>query len=204
MRTEAVHDCILLAAGGSTRLGQPKQLLRRQAETLIHRCARLAQSTLPKRLLIVVAAEAANIRAALTDIDAELIENSDWQRGLSGSLQLAVRQLANTERSCLLLGCDQPALELAHLKALLAASAVAASGCAALSHQGMAGLPAVVSPQLLKTACALQGDSGLRAALRALPHADIALLDFPELQTDIDDAEDLAAAIRAGWIDANP
>jgi molybdenum cofactor cytidylyltransferase len=204
MRTEAAHDCILLAAGASTRLGQPKQLLRRQGETLIHRCARLARATQPQRLLIVVATAAANIRAALANVDAELIENSDWQRGLSGSLQLAALQLATSDRTCLLLGCDQPALELAHLNALLSASAQAASGCAALSHQGMAALPAAVSPQLLKTASALQGDRGLRAALRALPRASIALLDYPELQRDIDDEEDLAAAIRAGWIDGDP
>lgn len=204
MRTEATHDCILLAAGGSTRLGQPKQLLRRQGETLVHRCARLAQATQPNRLLIVIATAAENIRAALVDIDAQLIENAHWRRGLSGSLQLAAGRLQGSERPCLLLGCDQPALELAHLHALLNASAQAASGCAAILHQGMAGLPAVVSAELLKAASAVHGDRGLRDALRALARADIALHDYPELQSDIDDAEDLATAIRAGWIDGDP
>ena len=51
----SAHDAVVLAAGGSRRLGQPKQLLTRDGETLVHRGVRLAMETAPRRLLVIVA-----------------------------------------------------------------------------------------------------------------------------------------------------
>lgn len=201
MRTEAGHNCVVLAAGGSLRLGQPKQLLQRAGESLIHRCARLAAATQPQRLLIVLGAAAQQIRPVLADIEAELIENADWRAGLSTSLGCAAVALAGDPRPCLLLGCDQPALELQHLQALLRAAVAASSGCAAVLHQGMPGIPVVVSAELLAQSAGVCGDRGLRDALRALPLERLGCLEFSGLQFDIDATDDLATAISAGWID---
>ncbi len=201
MAIESGHNCVVLAAGGSLRLGQPKQLLRRAGESLIHRCARLAAATRPHRLLIVLGGAAQRIRPVLADIEAELIENVDWRAGLSTSLNCAADALSADPRPSLLLGCDQPALELRHLQALLRASAGASSGCAAILHQGLPGIPAVVSAELLAQSAAMHGDRGLRDALRAVPLERLGRLEFSDLQFDIDDADDLAAAIAAGWID---
>ena len=50
------HVAVLLAAGGSTRLGQPKQLLTRDGEPLVRRMARLLSHTSPRRLYVIVGA----------------------------------------------------------------------------------------------------------------------------------------------------
>lgn len=201
MSASASHAVIVLAAGGSRRLGQPKQLLRCDGETLLHRSARLGAATGPQRLLIVLGAHQREMRAAITDIDAEIVINTQWESGLGGSLRLAAQQLTQHSGSTLVLGCDQPALTLDHLSLLLRMAATAASGCAATAHQRRPGIPAVVSPAVLAQAATLDGDRGLSAALRALPTDSIALLEAPELARDIDDSGDLEAAMAAGLID---
>ena len=101
----------------------------------------------------------------------------------------------------LLLGCDQPALEVAHLDALLAGTDAASSGCAATGYGARLGLPAVVAPALLALAAVLRGDQGLRAPLNALAPDSIGRLDAPELQFDLDTPADVARAIERGLLD---
>jgi molybdenum cofactor cytidylyltransferase len=201
MSASASHAVIVLAAGGSRRLGWPKQLLQRDGETLLHRAARLAAATMPQRLLIVLGAHRQEMRAAMTDIEAEIVINTEWESGMGGSLRLAARHLTQHSGSTLIVGCDQPALAFDHLALLLRMAATAASGCAASAHQRRPGIPAVVSSAVMAQAAHLHADRGLGAVLRALPVDSIALLEAPELARDIDDAGDLEAAMVAGLID---
>jgi molybdenum cofactor cytidylyltransferase len=202
MDASSTHAAIVLAAGGSRRLGRPKQLLKRDDETLLHRAARLAAATHPQRLLVVLGAHEQAMRAALADVGVEILFNPGWESGLGGSVRLAAQQLASHSGQTLLLGCDQPALGLDHLSQLLLIAATAASGCAATLHEGQPGIPAVVSSAVLGRTSTLTGDRGLGAVLRTLPAGSIALLDAPELARDIDDAGDLQSAMALGLIDA--
>lgn len=195
------HVAVVLAAGGSRRLGRPKQLLARDGETLVHRAARLALETSPRRLLVVVGAHRDRVAAALSDLGCEIVPNPAWEQGLAASLRAAAVALAGNGGAVLVAGCDQPALKAAHLQALLAGAAGAASGCAATRHGDAPGIPAVVPQKLLSEARSLASDRGLGPRLRALPRGDIALLDAPELALDIDTEDDLRAAIARGWLD---
>jgi molybdenum cofactor cytidylyltransferase len=202
MSAGATHIAIVLAAGGSRRLGRAKQLLSREGETLVHRAVRLAAATGPARLLLLTGAHAAQIQAAVAGgFRVEVLFNPRWEEGLASTIRLAAVALADLEAPCLVLGCDQPALELEHLQRLLAGAAAAASGCSAASHDGMPGIPAVVTASLLKEATNLEGDRGLRAALRQLPAGSIALLEAPELGFDLDTPADVDKAINEGLLD---
>ncbi|HEY0503355.1 MAG TPA: nucleotidyltransferase family protein [Lysobacter sp.] len=192
---------MVLAAGGSQRLGRPKQLLTRDGETLVHRAVRLAAATHPRRLLVVLGAHEETIRTQLGDLDCEVVSNSDWSEGLAGSLRLAAMQLRDNICPVLILGCDQPALEAAHLQQLLQGAAQAHSRCAATWHRDAPGIPVVASAELFAAAAQLHGDRGLGAHLAQLPAGSLSLLDAPSLSLDIDTAEDLRAAIDRGLCD---
>lgn len=202
--TRATHVAVVLAAGGSRRLGRPKQLLTRDGEALVHRAARLAQETSPQRLLVIVGADRDAVVAALSDVDCEVVFNSEWERGLAGSVHAAAAMLDEHDGPVLILGCDQPALTHTQLQALLDGAATAASHCAATLHDGLPGIPAVVPRTFLSQALIPDGqpDRGLGAQLRALPRDAIFALDAPELGFDIDTEADVHAAIARGWLDA--
>jgi molybdenum cofactor cytidylyltransferase len=197
----AAHVAVVLAAGGSQRLGRPKQLLTRDGETLVHRTVRLAAGTTPQRLLVVLGAHGDVIRLQLDDLACEVVWNPDWSDGLASSLRLAASALRGDTSPVLILGCDQPALEAAHLQHLLQGAAQAPSHCAATRHRDAPGIPVVASPELFAVTTQLRGDRGLGAHLAQLPPGSLSLLDAPLLSLDIDTAEDLRAAVARGLCD---
>ncbi len=201
MSVRAEHAAVVLAAGGSARLGRPKQLLSRAGETLVHRAVRLAGATRPARLLVVAGARHATIAAAVADLDCEVVWNADWANGLSSSLRCAAQALHDHHGPVLLLGCDQPALAAEHLQRLLQLAKRRASGCAASVQGAGVGSPAVVTAEVLRSAETLTGNHGLSRHLNALPHSAVARLDAPELQFDINTEADVLLAIERGWLD---
>lgn len=196
----ATHAAVVLAAGGSRRLGRPKQLLCRDGETLVHRALRLAAQTQPRRLLLVTGADASLITSAGAGLGAETVFNSDWSLGLASSLQCAASALRGFEGTVLVLGCDQPALGIDHLRALLRGGGESASGCAATAHADAAGIPALVTMALMQACTQLRGDRGLGAQLTAMA-ATVWRMDAPELHLDIDREDDVAAAQALGLLD---
>lgn len=197
------HVVVVLAAGGSTRLGRSKQLLRRDGETLVHRAVRLAAATQPARLLAVVGGDVESVAAELEACDCELVYNDAWRDGLASSLRAAAAHLADFDGPVLVLGCDQPALEQEHLRLLLEGANRSTAHAAAAVHAGLPGSPAVV-PSAWFADVATTGDRGFGKRLRALPEGSLFLLDGAELEADIDTAEDLDLAIANGWLDAVP
>ncbi|SEL50467.1 molybdenum cofactor cytidylyltransferase [Pseudoxanthomonas sp. GM95] len=199
------HVAVVLAAGGSRRLGgKPKQLIQRDGEPLVHRALRLARATSPRRLVLVVGARATQIAASARAPDVQVVRNGDWREGLASSVRAARDALAQDAAGatqCLLLACDQPALEVPHLQALLNAAAQAPSGCAGTVHGARIGIPAVVTLARLLQAQP-QGDAGLREVLNALPPDQVGQLHAPDLLLDLDTPPDLLEAARRGWIDA--
>ena len=195
------HVAVVLAAGGSTRLGRPKQLLTRDGEALVHRAARLALASGAARVRVIVGAHADDVVAAVRDLPVECLVNPRWNEGLAGSVRVAVDALAAHDRATLLLTCDQPALDLAHVQALLAVARAAPSGSAATRFGDRVGVPAVVAPAVLRAARTVQGDRGLRDVLNATG-AGVIACDAPALGVDIDTPGDVAEAVSRGWLDA--
>jgi len=218
------HAVVVLAAGASARLGQPKQLLRIDGETLLHRVVRLARSTNPASLVVVLPPDANAIAEALGDQALTMVINPEPQRGMRSSLEVAAPLVAGFAR-VLVVTCDQPALEAAHLHALLRGACNALSGCAGTRlsvgaardtrgvslrgvpggsevDAGTVGVPAVVPGHWFGDLAAGSGDSGFRARLRALDPASVYLLDAPALALDIDTPDNLRAAQSLGLIDA--
>lgn len=199
MKADAAHNIVVLAAGGSTRLGRSKQLLTRNGEALVARSVRLAQETLPHRLLLIVGAQADEVIAAAHDPHVEVLINPHWREGLASSLRYAACALAQESAPTVILGCDQPALEVEHLRMLIAG--FQRSGCAVTRYAQVRGLPAMVPAELLARALSLQGDVGLRAVLRERGEDAVFQMEAPELGLDVDTAEDLAQARARGWVD---
>ncbi|MGH8079110.1 MAG: nucleotidyltransferase family protein [Lysobacter sp.] len=195
------HAAVVLAAGGSRRLGRPKQLLTRDSETLLHRAARLVLASEAARSVIVLGAAHTRMREALASLAVETVVNGEWEQGLSSSLRVAANALSDFDGPILVLGCDQPALDIGHLRALLTGAATAASGCAACAHGEALGVPALIAPSLWRQATGLHGDRGFSAALARQPEGTVWRLRAPELEHDLDTPADVDLAIASGWLD---
>ncbi|WP_115563104.1 nucleotidyltransferase family protein [Xanthomonas arboricola] len=196
------HAALVLAAGAGSRLGRSKQLLMRDGEPLLRRAARIALQTAPRRCVVVLGADADRLADVLQGLDVEVLRHADWSAGMGSSLAALRRHVQDdaTLRRSLILGCDQPALEAPHLRALLDEADRAASGCATSGYAGVRGIPAVVTHTAWADV-ALQGDHGLRALFASLDVQTLGCVSAPALALDVDTPADLAAAQQRGWVD---
>ncbi|MCF5928469.1 NTP transferase domain-containing protein, partial [Xanthomonas perforans] len=80
------HAALVLGAGAGRRLGRSKQLLMRDGEPLLHRAARIALLTAPRRCVVVLGADADTLSEVLQDLDVEILRHPDWSEGMGSSL----------------------------------------------------------------------------------------------------------------------
>jgi molybdenum cofactor cytidylyltransferase len=186
---------IVLAAGASRRLGQPKQLLDLDGETLIERAIRLANDAGAEPVLAVLGAHRETISASVQLTHSIPVINSDWEQGMASSIHAALRALeefAPQASGALILGCDQPRLTAGHLHALVDTfTAHAAHPIVASAYAGILGIPAVFPRAVFADLRALRGDKGARALLMN-PTCPLISLPFPGGEVDIDAPADLA------------
>jgi molybdenum cofactor cytidylyltransferase len=164
-------DCLVavLAAGGSSRMGEPKQLLRIDGESLIRRAARIATEARVGPVIVVLGAEADRIRGEIEDLPIRIVLNAGWQEGLASSLRAAVEAAVRAQsaaRGLLVLPADQPRLTAEHLRALDAAQRAGGAGVVASDYGDHRGPPALFAASQYAALRALCGDAGARDLLR--------------------------------------
>jgi molybdenum cofactor cytidylyltransferase len=196
------HTVIVLAAGSSSRLGYPKQLLTREHETLVHRTVRIGLDSKPERLLLITGAYRDAIVNAVADLPIQEVFNEKYKTGMASSIAAGAVHLSSFFGLTVIVGCDQAALESSHLKSLIAAAKQNPFGYAALQYpeENCVGIPAVIPAQDLKKTPFIHADHGLRDLFRN-NLKNIVLLNAPELQKDLDTPEDIQYAIKQRWID---
>lgn len=191
-----MSDCaaIVLAAGASSRLGQPKQLLQINGESLLHRTVRLAAESGCGPIFVVLGFEADRMRQEFRDLEAKPIINPDWQSGMGSSLRCgieAVMKETPEPQKTLILLCDQPSLSAEILSTLLQTSAEKKSPITASSYAGRSGVPAIFDKQLYPDLLKVEGDQGARSIIQR--YADqTSTVEFLGGVIDIDTPEDLA------------
>jgi CTP:molybdopterin cytidylyltransferase MocA len=186
---EPRHGAILLAAGASTRLGQPKQLVEIGGVPLLRRAAHALLATMPVALVVVLGHDAPAMRAALADIDARVVVAHDHAEGLSASLRAGLAALPDDIAGTLVALTDQPALDPAHLAALCATWRGDPLRAVASAYAGVLGVPALLPRRWFDELARLEGDVGARALLRARTE-DVLAIDAPALAHDIDTPAD--------------
>jgi molybdenum cofactor cytidylyltransferase len=179
------HAALVLAAGSSRRLGTSKQTLLFDGETLLHRAARIAIATAPAQALVVLARDALSMRAAIADLDVDIVACDDAHCGQSASLRAGVSALARDIDGVLVLLCDQVHLDVEHACGLLRAWRTDPARAVASAYSGVIGVPAVLPRAWFEDVLRLDGDRGARELLR-LRESDVVQIAAPALAQDVD------------------
>jgi molybdenum cofactor cytidylyltransferase len=151
---------VVLAAGASKRLGEPKQLLMLGGETLLARAVRVARAAGCSPVVVVLGFSAASIQAGCELEDAVIVVNEDWVEGMGSSVRAGVGALRDLD-ACVVMTCDMPAVTATHLGALMASGEVTAS-----SYAGKKGVPAFFPACAFRSLMELRGDAGAKDLLR--------------------------------------
>lgn len=186
---------VILAAGASSRMGQPKQLLLLGGRTLLQRTADACLEAALWPVVVVLGSQAADIRPTLARLPLLVVENPAWPEGMGSSVGPGLELLERFSRrldGVVLAVCDQPGFSADALARLREAWVAEPGGVAAARYAGRLGTPAIFHRRHFAQLRALQGDQGARDLLR---QPQVAACDLPGLARDLDTPEDYAHEI---------
>jgi molybdenum cofactor cytidylyltransferase len=182
---------VILAAGGSSRLGRPKQLLPWRGTTLLRHAVQTALASSARPVAVVLGSDSANMQSQLDALDVKIVLNPHWQRGIGTSIRAGVAALAQEKLDAIaLLLCDQPLIESAMINRLIAEFSSSAKPICAARYAGTLGTPAIFAASLFGELSALADDQGGKAILKRHP-AEIHAVDLPAAETDLDTEQDI-------------
>jgi molybdenum cofactor cytidylyltransferase len=209
-RTVLVADlagigAVILAAGASTRMGVPKQLLQFGGEAMLRRAASVALKAGCRPVVVVTGADAAASRKALLGLDVREAENQQWESGISSSVRVGIEALVTAHpqtAAVVLMLCDQPFVTREIIARLVAAHRETGRSIVASRYGGSYGVPALFGKVHFAELTTLKGDAGAKRVIqRHLPK--VHLVSFPEGEIDIDTPEDLARLQSTEYSDAS-
>jgi len=186
----ATLHAVVLAAGGSRRLGRPKQLVELAGEPLVRHCVRRALAAAVPGVLVVVGAQAEAVLAALRDLPVRIVINARWEQGMSTSIQAAVDALPADAQGVLFMLADQPFVPVEHLQALVSTWRAQPQAIVATAYDDGVGVPAIFPRSRFEDLRALRGDTGARRVLRAHA-AEVIGIACAQAAIDIDTEADL-------------
>jgi molybdenum cofactor cytidylyltransferase len=186
---------ILLAAGNSTRMGAPKQLLDFGGQPLLRHAVATAQASGCDRTIVVLGANEGEIRPALDGLNVEIVVNERWAEGMGTSIQAGLKALENSdEGGAILTLTDQPFVTSDFLRELVERRRRSGRPIVAAQYSGTAGVPVFFAREAFPLLMALKPAQGCKGVILGHP-ADALLVDCPEAAMDIDTPEDYARAI---------
>jgi molybdenum cofactor cytidylyltransferase len=183
---------IILAAGASSRLGHPKQLLTFAGKSLLQQMIQVAEGAAAGSVFVVLGAHEDKIRSSIGNTSAHVIINEHWQEGMASSIRCGINALLQMNPQtdgALMMLCDQPLVTSALLNELIAVHMQTANAIVASSYGGIIGVPAFFSKRIFPALLKLTGDVGARAIIRQ-HQEDVAVVEFPDGSMDIDTADD--------------
>jgi molybdenum cofactor cytidylyltransferase len=186
---------VVLAAGGSRRLGLAKQLVTHKGQTLLARTIAATSDAGIDAIVVVLGAAAGEIRDSLQPLPVHVhfVLNECWPEGLGTSIACGVRKLVALDASfegAMILVCDQPALDATVLRKFLRATAASPASIHIADYGTGRGPPVIFPRAYFDELLALRSDSGAREVHRR--HADVVrTVPFRGGAIDIDTPEDL-------------
>jgi CTP:molybdopterin cytidylyltransferase MocA len=193
---------VLLAAGGSRRLGRAKQLLEIGGEALVRRAARAVLGCGADETLVVTGAHSDEVVHAVADLGLRTVDNRAWAEGIASSIRCGTRAAEALGCSAVLIVlADQPYVGSEILARIVDCYREERRQLVASQYRGIAGAPALFAGRHRARLLQLEGDCGARHVLRACAPR-VRLVSFEAGAVDIDDEESwrsVAADAASPW-----
>jgi molybdenum cofactor cytidylyltransferase len=185
---------ILLAAGGSSRMGEPKQLLIYKGKTLLRRAAETLIHSACGPVAVVLGAEIEQSKNEIKDLPVRLAFNENWQAGMSSSIKTGLEYLLQTDpeiSAVVITLCDQPNVASSHIDKLAAKFRETKKSIVAARYDNVIGVPALFDRGLFDELLKIKGDKGAREIIAKYSDA-LTTIPLPEAALDIDTKADLS------------
>lgn len=193
------YGIIILAAGNSSRLGEPKQLLQYQGKSLIRHITEAAVEIVGANTVVVTGSNSKRIEAELKGLPCKLAFNADWPEGMSASIKTGIHALQwhNPQiMGSILAVSDQPFVSADIFNALILKFETTAKGIVASQYSDSPGTPAFFAAPYFPALLQLIGAEGAKKLFKRYSE-DVSMYPFPQGSIDIDTQEDYKRLISA-------
>ncbi|MCC3155048.1 nucleotidyltransferase family protein [Hymenobacter sp. BT770] len=188
---------LLLAAGASSRMGQPKQLLPYRGRTLLRHAAETAVATGCAPVVLVTGAVHEALVAEVADLPVQVVRNLAWETGMASSIRVGLAAAAPAQPTAfLIMLSDQPLVTPALLRQLIAQQQRTHAPVVAAAYGDTLGVPAVFDRTMLPALQQLKGAQGAGLLIKSLGAA-VGRVPFPGGLMDVDTPEQYAALVAA-------
>jgi molybdenum cofactor cytidylyltransferase len=184
--------CLILAAGSSSRLGRPKQLLKHKQETLIEKAISTVLAANISQVYVVLGSDFEIVRNTISHLPVHVIHHQAWQEGIGSSIRKGINfiEKGNYVDAILIMLCDQPRINSDHLNALIQSYSKQNKSIIATGYGQHAGVPALFDRKIFPFLKELKGDSGAKSIINK-NSKDVFVVNFEQAGIDIDTPEDL-------------
>ena len=187
---------LLLAAGASTRMGQPKQLLPYRGRTLLRHAADTAVATGCAPVVLVTGALYNALAAEVADLPIQVVHNPDWQTGMASSIRAGLAAAISSQPTAyLIMLSDQPLVAPELLLQMIAQQQQTQAPAVAAAYGDILGVPAVFNRSMLPALQHLEGAQGANRLIKSLGSA-VGQVPFPSGLIDVDTPEQYAALLN--------
>ncbi|MGD0138989.1 MAG: nucleotidyltransferase family protein [Tepidisphaeraceae bacterium] len=183
---------IILAAGGGSRMGRTKQLLRIGGESLVRRAARAALEAGCRPAVVVTGSDSDAVAADIADLPVRSALNPQWSAGIGTSIRCGLSAVLAIDPSIdavIVALCDQPRLSPDVLRDLVAGWSAAGKPMAACRYAGTVGPPCCFANSMFDQLSHLADADGAKRLLLADP-ASVATIPWPAGADDLDTPAD--------------
>jgi molybdenum cofactor cytidylyltransferase len=183
---------VILAAGASTRMGTPKQLLTYRGRTLIEYIVEQAIASVCHPIIVVLGANAEHIQPKLTSFNILTIKNGSFAEGMSSSIRTGIEVLTAESpalKAVVLMVCDQPFVSTQLINQLVENYRKNNYLIVASEYNGVLGVPCLFDSALFSQLMALSGDAGARKLIKCFAQDTIGV-PAPEVAFDLDTPAD--------------
>ena len=184
--------CIILAAGASRRMGEPKQLLMYEGKSLLRRATETALQSACRPVVVVLGAHSDRLRDEVSDLPVVVVENPGWSEGMGASIRAGVAALqsaAEEVEAAVLMFCDQPLITPRIVDELTAVYGKTCPLAVASEYGGTCGVPALFSRRLFSELNSLEGAEGAKQIIKR-HRGRVLCIAVPEGVMDVDTPAD--------------
>jgi len=189
------YTAIILAAGQSSRLGKPKQLLIYQGKTLLQHAIDTAKQSKVQSIVVVLGSNADNVLKETDTYGVHLVINDDWETGMASTIRCGIQSIQKLDSKvdgAIVMVCDQPYVTTDLLNSLIETQEETGKPIIASEYGGAIGTPALFQKQFFEELVALEVDSGAKKIIMQNDNF-LATISFLKGSIDIDTIDDYKA-----------
>ncbi len=189
---------LIPAAGASTRLGFPKQLLAWNETTLLRDTLLKVLELQTDPIVVVLGSNFEVIRDSISDLPVTIVHNEDWEQGMGSSLARGMQYILHEHPEAehvLITLCDLPLVQTKHYQRMLEMSNITRDSIVATQFEELTGVPVILPEMYFSEIIKLKGDTGARKII-ASNSGNVVVIPSEIPFTDVDTTEAYEALLR--------